>query len=75
MSPKMAHKGVSEFRPDDRISLNKVMESSNSVGGHVKFFFARHPFDRLVSVYVQKFELGYKDDSMYKGTVRHSNYD
>ncbi len=33
----------------------------------LKFFFVRDPYDRLVSVYVDKFELDSKDEPIYQG--------
>jgi len=32
----------------------------------LRFTFVRHPFDRLVSAYVDKFELDFKNNQVYK---------
>jgi hypothetical protein len=67
VSPKQAYKGTFEFRPKKaRMTESEAIENENAT----RFFFSRHPFDRLVSAYVQKIELSSKDDVTFKGNER-----
>ena len=49
------------FRPEDSVSLQDLF-----VNATVSFAFVRHPFERLVSAYRDKFELASMDDWFFK---------
>ena len=50
-----------EFQPRGKEDIE-----SSRYGRHVlRFVFSRNPYERLVSAYVQKFELGYKSDFVF----------
>ena len=54
------HMAAEMFRPPKSENLGALLNSSFS------FTFVRHPFDRLVSAFRDKFELGKKTDWCYK---------
>ena len=49
------------FRPEDSVSLQDLFANAR-----VSFAFVRHPFERLVSAYRDKFELASMDDWFFK---------
>ena len=54
------HTAAERFRPKEDVDLAALLNSSFS------FTFVRHPFERLVSAFRDKFELGLKTDWCYK---------
>ena len=60
MRDENLHMAAEKFRPKESENLGALLNSSFS------FTFVRHPFDRLVSAFRDKFELGKKTDWCYK---------
>ncbi len=62
MNPIQATIGaVHAFKPKSAEDMQDAYYGKNVQ----RFFFARNPYDRLVSAYVQKFELEYKNDFIF----------
>ena len=59
MKEENLHEAAAYFRPH-RENLQRIFNKSNS------FTFVRHPFVRLVSAFRDKFELGAKNNWIYK---------
>ena len=54
------HTAAQRFRPETD-NIRELFKSSS-----LSFLFVRHPFERLVSAFVDKFETGSKSNWMYK---------
>ena len=59
--PQNLHTAAQHFRPTGNIDMEKLFNNAK-----VSFAFVRHPFQRIVSAFRDKFELGRKEDWCYK---------
>ena len=55
------HTAAQKLNPKNNAQLKAALSED-----YLKFLFVRHPFERLVSAYVDKFEFGQKSNYMFR---------
>jgi len=68
--PSAASSANWKLNPRGAANVERAVKGENVT----RFFFARHPLDRLASAYVDKFELNNKEEHMFRGKKMGRNY-